>query len=120
MQYVITRKDDGTFSAALHLPAGNGTLAAVAEGITKAEAMHKAAKVATAANHGPNKAEAVSILAKGAAAATPMIKDLLKTQGLEAAKAAASMVPGGGAVMAALSLASKYGPAKRLFGRLLS
>jgi len=118
MQYVLTKNPDGTWQAALHLPRGDGTLSSVAQGITKAEATVKAARVAVSHGQAPNKAKAIAALAK--AAALPMVRDLLKTQGLAAAEAAASAIPGGGAVVAALKLAAKYGPAKRLLGRLIS
>lgn len=120
MQYVITPMPGGKWRASLHLPSGDGSLSAVAHGINKAEATYKAAKIAKAHGQAPNKSQAISILAKGAAQVSPAVKDILKSQGLEAAKAVVSTLPGGGAVMAALNLASKYGPAKRLFGRLLS
>lgn len=118
MKYIIEKTPDGRWRAALHLPQGDGSFAAIADGISKAEATGKAAAVAHKSGNSPNKAKAVLALAK--AAAVPEIKNLLKEQGLAAATAAATMIPGGGAVVAALRLAAKYGPAKRLLGRLIS
>ena len=118
VKYILEKQPDGTWRASLHLPAGDGSFAAVANGISKAEATQKAAGVAKAAGHGPNKSQAVLQLAK--AAAIPEIKNLLKEQGLAAATAAAQMIPGGAAVVTALRLAAKYGPVKRLLSKLIS
>lgn len=120
MRYVITKQPNGMWQAALALPGGDGSLAAVAQGLSKAEATVAAARTAARggiAAKSPNKVRAIAALAT--AAATPAIRDALRTHGLEAAKAAAQSVPGGAMVVKALELAAKYGPAKRLLKKLL-
>lgn len=120
MRYVLSKQPNGMWQAALALPAGDGTLAAAAQGVTKAEATVAAARVAQKtglAAKSPNKAAAIAALAT--AAATPAIRDALKEGGIQAAKLAASFIPGGSTVVKALELAAKYGPAKRLLSKLL-
>lgn len=132
MNYIIAKQPDGSYQTILLTPSGQG---AKGHGPTKAHSVLNAVqnggeKLAMSA---PAKAKIVAALAQ--AAATPSIvdaiknqaiesgKDLLKeglkTAGLEAAKAAASIIPGGGMVIKALELASKYGPAKKLLSKLL-
>lgn len=119
VKYHLAKNAAGQWQAVLELPAGDGSLQAVAQSLDRFEALHKAAKVAQKHGTSPAKARAVAVLAKGAAALTPGLRDMLRTQGLEAAKTAAMAMPGGGVVVAALNLAQKYGPAKRLLGKLL-
>lgn len=119
MKYHLSKTPNGQWQAVLVLPAGDGSLQAVAQALDKFEALGKAATVATAHGQSPAKAKAIATLAKGAALVTPALRDVIRSQGLEAAKTAAMAIPGGGAVVAALNLAQKYGPAKRLLGKLL-
>lgn len=119
MRYQLAKRRDGTWQAALLLPEGDGSLAAVATGLSKSEATLKAARVATATGKAPvNKTKAVALLAT--AAGNPIVREALKAGGLKAAEAAASLIPGGGAIVAALKLAAKYGPAKKFLSRLVS
>ena len=126
MQYLIKRNPNGTYSAAMRLPTGDGSLAAVAKGLSAAEATIKAARAANgkAAQAGTpqaaiaaKKANTVAALAK--VAANPVLKEALLSGGLEAAKAAAAFIPGGSLALKALDLASKFGPAKKLLGKFL-
>jgi hypothetical protein len=131
MKYVISKKSDGTYQAAMMLPAGDGTVQAVAKGLSAADATIKAARAARgklaaspAAAAAPaqtsaaqKKANTVAVLAK--VAANPTLKSALLSGGLEAAKAAAAFIPGGGLALKALDLASKFGPAKKLLGSFL-
>lgn len=119
LRYQLIRRKDGQWQAALLLPEGDGTFASVANGMSKAEATVKAARQMQKSQPKapPNKSAAVLNLAK--AAATPAIRAALKEGGLAAATAAAGLIPGGGAVVKALQLAAKYGPAKRFLSRLL-
>jgi hypothetical protein len=119
LRYQLIRRKDGQWQAALLLPEGDGSFASVAKGLTKAEATVKAARAMQQSQPKapPNKTEAVKNLAR--AAATPAIREALKAGGLAAATAAAAAIPGGGAVVQALKLAAKYGPAKRFLSKLL-
>lgn len=118
MRYTLARQSDGKWRASLELPAGDGSLAAVAQGLTKAEATIKAARTLQRHPDAPkNKSGAIKALA--AAAKNPLIRAALTDGGIQAAKLAASAIPGGAGVVKALELASKYGPAKRLLARLL-
>jgi len=126
VQYLITRKADGTYQAAMRLPTGDGTLQAVAKGLSAAEATVKAARAASGkaaakgtepAQVAAKKARTVAALAK--VAANPVLRDALKSGGLEAAKAAASFLPGGALALKALNLAQKFTPAKKLLSRFL-
>lgn len=117
MRYIVQKLPDGRFEASLMLPSGDGSWAAISQGISQAEALKKAATVARGAGKSPNKAKAITAIAT--AAANPDIRNLLKTQGLKAAEEFAKTLPGGGLAVQALKLAAKYGPAKRLLGKLL-
>lgn len=126
MQYLISKRPDGTYQAAMRLPAGDGSLQSVAKGLSAAEATIKAARVATGkanangtmpAQVAAKKARTVAALAK--VAANPVLRDALKSGGLEAAKAAASFLPGGALALKALDLAQKFTPAKKLLSRFL-
>lgn len=126
MRYVVQRNKDGTFSAAMQLPVGDGTLQSVAKGLTAAEATVKAARTVNrtanaaqtpAAATAAKKANTVAALAK--VAANPTLKAALKAGGIEAAKAAASFIPGGTLALKALDLAQKFGPAKALLSKFL-
>jgi hypothetical protein len=116
VRYVIAKQGDGTWRAAMELPHGDGTLQAVATGLSKAEATVKAARGMQATGKSPKK----SLLAKGLAqaASNPAIRDALKNYGMEAAQAAAASIPGGTLALKALKVAAKYGPAKRLLSKL--
>jgi pectin methylesterase-like acyl-CoA thioesterase len=131
VKYVITKKKDGTYQAAMLLPAGDGSVSAIGKGLSAAEATVAAARAAKgklaaspAAQSAPaqaaaaaKKANTVQVLAK--VAQNPTIKSALLQGGLEAAKAAASFIPGGGLALKALDLASKFGPAKKLLSSFL-
>jgi hypothetical protein len=113
------------------LPAGDGTVAAAAKGMSAAEATIKAARAAQgklakspAAAAAPaqtaaadKKANTVKVLAK--IAANPTLKSALLQGGIEAAKAAAAFIPGGSLALKALDLAQKFGPAKKLLSSFL-
>lgn len=131
MKYVISRRADGTYQAAMMLPAGDGSVAAAAKGLTAAEATIKAARAARGklavspsaaaapaqAAAASKKANTVAVLAK--VAANPTLKSALLSGGIEAAKAAAAFIPGGSLALKALDLAQKFGPAKRLLSSFL-
>jgi hypothetical protein len=131
MKYVITKKKDGTYQAAMLLPAGDGSVSAAAKGLTAAEATVKAARAAQgklaaspAAAAAPaqtaaaaKKANTVKVLAK--VASNPTLKSALLQGGIEAAKAAAAFIPGGSLALKALDLAQKFGPAKKLLSSFL-
>lgn len=126
MRYVVQKNKDGTFSAAMQIPVGDGSLASVSKGLTAAEATVKAARTVNrtasatgtlAASTAAKKANTVAALAK--VAANPTLRSALKAGGLEAAKAAAAFIPGGSLALKALDLASKFGPAKKLLGKFL-
>jgi len=117
VKYILNRNSAGTWRAAILLPEGDGTFASVASGLSKGEAMAKAAAKPGVIARSPAKAKAASLLAT--AAANPLIRDAIRHGGIEAAKMAATALPGGGAVVKALELAQKYKPAARLLKKLL-
>ena len=130
MKYVISKKADGTYQAAMLLPTGDGSVSAVGKGLSAAEATIKAARaargklaaspaaaVSPAAQQAAKKANTVQVLAK--VASNPTIKSALLQGGIEAAKAAASFIPGGSLALKALDLAQKFGPAKKLLSSFL-
>lgn len=120
MQYRIKKQADGTWRAVMDLPAGDGSISAVANGLSAAEATVKAARGVTAAARGTRagpsvakKAATVALLAK--VAANPAIKAALLSGGIEAAKMAAAVIPGGAVALRAFDLISKSGVAKSIF-----
>ena len=124
MQYVVTKQKDGTYRAYMSLPGSGGDLTAVAKGITAADATVKAARSVSAQadkKKAPDKSKKKAALALAIAktAANPSVRAALKTGGLEAAKLAASAIPGGGIMVKALGIASKLPAARRLFKALL-
>jgi hypothetical protein len=124
MQFVVTKQKDGTFRTYMTLPGSGGDLQAVAKGITAADATVKAARSISAkadAKKAPDKSKKKAALALAIAktAANPAVRAALKTGGLEAAKLAASAVPGGAIMIKALGIASKMPAARRLFKALI-
>lgn len=118
MKYTLQKQPDGKWRASLELPAGDGTLTGVAQGLSKAEATIAAARLVSKHPQAPkNKSAAIQAIAS--AAKNPAVRQALIDGGLKAAETAAAAIPGGAAVVSALKLAAKYGPAKRLLQRLL-
>lgn len=126
MQYVISKDKQGRWRASLQLPTGDGSLESVAKGLTKAEATILAARtaaagaVATPGDAARKQARKAAIVGKLAqVAANPVIADALRKGGLALAETVASSLPGGAVALRVLKFAAKYGPAKRLLGKLL-
>ena len=126
MQYVIAKDKQGRWQASMRLPTGDGSLESVARGLTKAEATVAAARASAAgAAATPNatarkQARKAAIVGKLAAvAANPVLAKALRSGGLALAETVASTLPGGAMAVKVLKYAAKFGPAKRLLGKLL-
>lgn len=117
LKVVAKKGKDGRWTSALLLPEGDGSLAAVAKGMTAADATVKAARVARAA--GVQRSKAAGVQAVAAVAKNPILRDALAKGGLEAAKMAAAAIPGGAVALKALELAAKFKPARKLLSSLV-